>query len=633
MAILLPTESKSLKGRLFHAGVITLLLLGGVTMVYPFLVMLSGSLRSGIDEAELDLVPDYLVDDEALYRKFLEFKYNGDINALNRAHQAALFSFQEASLPEHETHGPKWRYTASFAPERAIPFFDADAPLHHFVLGGVHGERTVPANLRRLRDMLVEYFDGDLNAYVEAGGAPTPSWLTVVLPPPRWFDRRYDFPVGPLLDAYADLAAQRPVTERQPVSLSGHFLETMVKPRYGDDLSELSTFPEGGHSFGNSAEFQIPTLFPARGSEPLKTLWTEYVRNELHPSFLLPLRPNGNVLSTSSFYPSGGSRPSKQTIQHADEDFGSFLRTTYGSIDELNRSWLADFTSFEDVPSLWNRWLRGVEKQDYLRLLETIPVERLMIVEPVSMLEWAGPRNLAEREWAYVQSESADLRQQFAARNYVNVWDELAGEGRALWNTVVYCALSIVLALLVNPLAAYGLSRFRLRGGYKALLVLMATMAFPPMVTLIPQFIVLRNLGLMNTFVALLLPLIANGYLIFLLKGFFDSLPGELYEAARIDGANEMRMFFQIAMALSKPILAVVALQTFTAAYTMFLYALLVAPDRDMWLISVWLFQYQERASSSGVYASVVIASIPTLVLFLLVQRTIMRGIVVPTEK
>jgi multiple sugar transport system permease protein len=92
-------------------------------------------------------------------------------------------------------------------------------------------------------------------------------------------------------------------------------------------------------------------------------------------------------------------------------------------------------------------------------------------------------------------------------------------------------------------------------------------------------------------------------------------------------------MFFQITMALSKPILAVLALSTFTAAYASFLYPLLVAPDPDMWLIAVWLYQFQQRASSGAVFASVIIASIPTLVIFLFVQRTIMRGIIVPTEK
>jgi ABC-type glycerol-3-phosphate transport system permease component len=106
-----------------------------------------------------------------------------------------------------------------------------------------------------------------------------------------------------------------------------------------------------------------------------------------------------------------------------------------------------------------------------------------------------------------------------------------------------------------------------------------------------------------------------------------------LYEAAEIDGFSEMRMFFQITLALSKPILAVVALGAFTAAYTMFLYALIVCPRPDMWLLSVWLFQFQQQSNSSTVFASILIAAIPTLVVFLLCQNIIMRGIVIPTEK
>src|SRR5690606_29647249 len=100
----------------------------------------------------------------------------------------------------------------------------------------------------------------------------------------------------------------------------------------------------------------------------------------------------------------------------------------------------------------------------------------------------------AELEYAHVIENSRALRWAYVTRNYINVFDELAMEGRALFNTLVYCMLAIGLALLVNPLAAYSMSRFKLPGTYKILLILMATMAFPPMVTLIPQFILLRNL-------------------------------------------------------------------------------------------------------------------------------------------
>jgi multiple sugar transport system permease protein len=158
-------------------------------------------------------------------------------------------------------------------------------------------------------------------------------------------------------------------------------------------------------------------------------------------------------------------------------------------------------------------------------------------------------------------------------------------------------------------------------------------MAFPEVVAMIPNFLLLRDLGLLNTFFALLLPSMANGYSIFLLKGFFDSLPKELFEAADIDGANEWQKFWMITMNLSKPILAVIALGAFNAAYSNFMYAFILCQDKDMWTLSVWLYQLQQFSSQGVVYASLMIAAIPTLIIFVLCQNVILRGIVVPTEK
>jgi multiple sugar transport system permease protein len=158
-------------------------------------------------------------------------------------------------------------------------------------------------------------------------------------------------------------------------------------------------------------------------------------------------------------------------------------------------------------------------------------------------------------------------------------------------------------------------------------------MAFPAVVTMIPNFLLLRDLGLLNTFAALLLPGMANGYSIFLLKGFFDSLPKELYEAADIDGATEWNKFWIITMNLSKPILAVVALGAFSAAYSNFMYAFILCQDRDMWTLMVWLYQLQQFSSQGVVFASLIIAAIPTLIVFICFQNVILRGIVVPTEK
>jgi multiple sugar transport system permease protein len=150
---------------------------------------------------------------------------------------------------------------------------------------------------------------------------------------------------------------------------------------------------------------------------------------------------------------------------------------------------------------------------------------------------------------------------------------------------------------------------------------------------LIPNIAADANVSLLNTFAALILPGMANGFSIFLLKGFFDSLPAELYEAADIDGASEWTKFWMITMGLSKPILAVVGLGAFTGAYSQFMMALIIIPDQKMWTIMVWLYQFQHHSHQSVNYAALVIAAIPTLLVFVFCQNLIIRGIVVPVEK
>ena len=213
------------------------------------------------------------------------------------------------------------------------------------------------------------------------------------------------------------------------------------------------------------------------------------------------------------------------------------------------------------------------------------------------------------------------------------IFNYLTNQGRAGWVTFVFCFLTILRSLLVNPFAAYALSRYRLPSTYKILMFFMATMAFPTAVTQIPSFLLLKELGMLNTFWALVLPGMANGYSIFILTGFFDSLPTVLYEAAQIDGAGEFRMFWQLTLNLSKPVLALIALNSFTAAYGNFMYALLICQDESMWTIMVYLFKLQTEASQPVIFASLLVAAIPTLIIFMSCQKIIMKGIVIPSEK
>ncbi len=232
-----------------------------------------------------------------------------------------------------------------------------------------------------------------------------------------------------------------------------------------------------------------------------------------------------------------------------------------------------------------------------------------------------------------VETRGGALRREFSGRNYAYVLDYLLLNSRALGNTVLFCLLAVLTQLTVNPLAAYALSRYPIRASGKILLFLLATMAFPAEVAMIPSFLLLKDLGLLNTFAALVLPTVASGYMIFLLKGFFDSLPQELFEAGQLDGARETTLLTRIALPLSKPVLGYLGLLAFMGAYGAFLYAFLVAQDQKMWTLMVWIYQLQNIAPKAVMMAALTLAALPTLAVFLLAQRVIMRGIVLPGER
>ena len=222
-----------------------------------------------------------------------------------------------------------------------------------------------------------------------------------------------------------------------------------------------------------------------------------------------------------------------------------------------------------------------------------------------------------------------------ALDNYRLVGQYLFVRGRAFVNTVLLVILSVLASLIVNPLAAYAMSRFRMKGTERVILFLLATMAFPAAVTAIPGFILIRDLGLLNTLAALVLPTVASGMGIFILKGFFDALPRELYEAAAIDGAGEWTVFAKITLPMTTPILAVNALNHFVAAYNSWEWAFLVCQKESQWTIAVWMYQMSQEMAGQPwcVMAGFVLVSIPTALVFLLCQKVILRGIVLPSMK
>ena len=219
--------------------------------------------------------------------------------------------------------------------------------------------------------------------------------------------------------------------------------------------------------------------------------------------------------------------------------------------------------------------------------------------------------------------------------SYLLVGQYLFLRGEAFCNTILLVLFSVLASLVVNPLAAYALSRFRMRCAEGIILFLLATMSFPAAVTAIPGFLLIRDLGLVNTLAALVLPTVASGMSIFILKGFFDALPRELYEAASIDGAGEWTVFTKITLPMTTPILAVNALNHFVAAYNSWEWAFLVCQKESKWTIAVWMYQMSQEMAGQPwcVMAGFVMVSIPTALVFLLCQKVILRGMVLPSMK
>jgi ABC-type glycerol-3-phosphate transport system permease component len=156
---------------------------------------------------------------------------------------------------------------------------------------------------------------------------------------------------------------------------------------------------------------------------------------------------------------------------------------------------------------------------------------------------------------------------------------------------------------------------------------------FPATVIIVPNFLLLRKLGLLNTYWAIVLPTLASGLAILLLKRFFDRIPSEFYSMAALDGASELRTFVHVCLPLSKPILAVTALQALVFAYGRFLWPFLTCQKERMWTVMVWLYQFHGEHSAGHpelAMAALVVTSLPLVAVFLMCQRTLERTVRFP---
>jgi ABC-type glycerol-3-phosphate transport system permease component len=764
MPIIGKVGRRHIRVRILNIAIHLLLLTGGVTMIYPFLMMISGSFKSPVDSKDFTVYPHYFVDDGELFRKWTEARYNEMTAMFHSAYRNRFYSFETVTLPQNPSKAAFEDWTKFLAETKeSHTVFD-------FYISEQDAIGVYPRNWIAFQNLLKKE-NGDLEGVNERYKASFPTWNLVSVHEGRITNRRFSGDYKGLTKRFEEWKLDLPLWHRTYISLDGDFIVNELKPRYRGDLVAMNEAM--GTNYVSWLDVTLPRHQPGG---KLGEHWADYVKETLNLHFIqgrpsaLPLyrayleEKYGAIDELNRMYgtehASFGAVPLPSPIPDAGPillDWGQFVENAcpaedleIHSIEFRYRDWLkekyaGDLQALNDaharglndfnqarlegeMPRANMReqqdWIlfvrehadptsvavRGASQTEFLKFLagkfpgpdegvdiaavnaayatayekvRNIYPSRTLPANPTYREDWIAfvrdhvsgrflevnadaeheawvgflrgryetpaklndawemryaafatvPVDHWEMDTFHFRAHKSDIFWEFFTRNYSMVFDEMLVNGNAIINTIIYCALSIGVALLVNPLAAYAMSRYKLPTTYKIILVLMLTMAFPPMVMGIPTFLLLKNLNLLNTFFALVLPTAADGYFIFLLKGFFDSLPQELFESATIDGAKERQIFWNIAMALSKPIMAVIALNAFNRAYRNFMMAFLYCQDHSMWTLMVHIYQLIQRSNMGVGFAALVIASIPTFAVFVFCQNIIIRGIVVPTEK
>lgn len=199
--------------------------------------------------------------------------------------------------------------------------------------------------------------------------------------------------------------------------------------------------------------------------------------------------------------------------------------------------------------------------------------------------------------------------------------------GRYLVNTLAVVVISM-LGLLFMAMAGYGFAKFSFRGKEPIFFLVLTTMMIPVQVTMIPTYLILNTLDLTNTLVGIALPTLVSAFGVFLFRQFMTTIPTEILEAARIDGAGEARIFARIVLPMSKPILAVQVVLTFITGWNSFLWPLIIASDQNLYTLSVGiaLLNQQVATNPSLQMAAASLMVVPVLVVFVVFQRHIVQG-------
>lgn len=220
--------------------------------------------------------------------------------------------------------------------------------------------------------------------------------------------------------------------------------------------------------------------------------------------------------------------------------------------------------------------------------------------------------------------------EQWTIENYVTAWTSKPF-GRFFLNSVIQTGIIVIFQVFFSILAAYAFAVLEFPGRKIIFYLVLGSLMVPFQLTFIPNFLLISKLGWTNTYAGLTAPFLASAFGVFLLRQFFMSVPRDLHDAAKIDGASNWRYLWTILVPLSKGSISAFGIFSFLSAWSQYLWPLIITNDESMRTIQIairfFLFDQERGADWGAIMASAMIAMLPTLLIFLIAQRQLVKGI------
>lgn len=201
---------------------------------------------------------------------------------------------------------------------------------------------------------------------------------------------------------------------------------------------------------------------------------------------------------------------------------------------------------------------------------------------------------------------------------------------RWFWNSLAIATIVTLSNVFFDSLVGYTLAKFQFRGRYLVFLAILSTLMIPTEMLVIPWYVMAKNFGWLDSYWGIMFPGMMTAFGTFLMKQFFETVPNDFLEAARVDGLNEFAIFWRIALPLVTPALSALAIFTFLSNWTAFIWPLIVTTSKELYTLPVGLasFAVESQIQWELIMTGAALATIPTLAVFLLLQRYIVRGVV-----